>query len=154
MNYKAFAINNKTGCAEIIEGDFENKVEFAKWFAYKCYKCNEPTIKEYKLFDYINDQTPHTPDDFKRINEIPEDYKGYNKALELYKRFKLELLHYNRKINRAESMDEKLLILSELNGALMVLRWFDIDIDVNYHNEAGLLKMACESAKYNGYELN
>lgn len=154
MNYKAFAINNKTGCAEIIEGDFENKGEFAKWFAYKGYKCNELTIKEYKLFDYINDQTPHTLDDFKRINEIPEDYKGYHKALELYKRFKLELLHYNRKINRAESMDEKLIILSELDGVLKVLRWFDIDIDVNYHSEVGFFKIEGETAKYNGYELN
>lgn len=153
MIYKSLATNKETRLIEIVEGDFENKDEFIKWFKYKDYMCDEITIKESKVFDFIYDQTSHTQDAFKRINEIPEDYKGYHKALELYKRFKLELLHYNRKINRAESMDEKLLILSELNGVLKVLRWFDIDIDVNYHSEVGFFKIEGETAKYNGYEL-
>ena len=154
MVYKTISLNLQKNCeSTFITGDFENKAEFIKWFEYMGYKCDELFVKEVELFDYIWCQTPHSPDDFKRIDSLPEDYKGYHKALELYKRFKLELLHYNRKINRAESMDEKLLILSELNGVLMALRWCNINIKVNYHNEAGLLKMKCETAKYNGYEL-
>lgn len=153
MIYKSLATNKETSRIEIVEGDFENKDEFIKWFKYNGYMCDEITIKDSDVFDFICNQTSHTPDDFKMIDSVPEDYSGYHKALEVYKKFKLALIHYKRKINKVESMDEKILILSELNGILKALLWCNIDIKLKYHNEDGFFTMEAESAKYNQYYL-
>lgn len=155
MIYKTIALNLHKNCeTTFITGDFENKLEFIKWFEYKGYKCDELFIKETELFNYIWHQTPHSPDDFKTINEVPEDYKGFHKAIKIYKRFKLELMNYNRKLNSEESLDEKAHILSELNVVLKTIRWYDIDIKLKYYHMNEFFNIEVESAKYNDYYLN
>lgn len=153
MKFKGIATNSAKCKDEILTGHFESKDDFIKWANYNNYSCDGLFVKRAKVFDYIWTQTPHTVSDFENIDSVPPSFKGYYKALKLYNRFARELTDFNRRLQEACSDQEKDIIISEIDGTLMALRWSKVYLQLDYIPDLGIFKIRPNSAKYKDYIL-